>query len=182
MCIKKGESEKLLRVIEDENLSTPEAVYLLGRKLIKIKELKLVDKIILTVDYSRTLQEMIVAGKYDWKDSNVTEKNFPKVSGDKNVFCKLFHFNRSISSKEAIAEMDKTGYRPATLFELLALGAKYPGLQHQFPIVALDSVLTGVDGDRRVPPCLRVCGWRELGLVWSDRDWSDDYRFLAVRN
>ena len=29
------------------------------------------------VDYSKTLYEMIAAGKYDWKNKNITTVNFP---------------------------------------------------------------------------------------------------------
>jgi undecaprenyl-diphosphatase len=63
-----------------------------------------------------------------------------KIWSSWNLIGKLFHFNRDISSEDAIAEMDKDGFRPATLAELLALGEAQPELQKQFPIIALSSV------------------------------------------
>lgn len=143
------------------------------------------NEINLIVDYSRTVQEMINAGNYGWTNSDITEKHFPlptEINGKQvSVSTKLFHFYLSISSKDAIAEMDKAGYRPATLTELLALGEAYPELQKEFPIVALGSVWRDGGGDRRVP-VLRFSDYRrKLFLNWFDGDWPDDYRFLGVR-
>ncbi len=97
------------------------------------------------------------------------------------VSAKLFHFNRDISSGDAISEMDKTGYRPATLMELLVLGFLFPEMQRQFPIVALGS-LWRIAGSFRVVPSLGVGGSRrELDLHWFDNDWDAHSRFLGVR-
>lgn len=88
-----------------------------------------------------TLKGLIEIGKYDWVNSDITEVNFPMpanlVLGAES---KPFHFNRNISSENAIKEMAKEGYRPATIWDLLDFGAKNPELQRQFPIVALGSV------------------------------------------
>ena len=94
-----------------------------------------------TVDYSKTLEQMIADGKYDWKNSDIKAKNFPlNGQGTTAVNIELVHFNRNIESDTALAELDKMGLRPATLPELLAFGAKYPDKQREFPIVALGSV------------------------------------------
>lgn len=129
----------------------------------------------------QSLAEAIEAGKYDWKNDNITVKNFPPSAndiGEKDVV--LFHFNRDISSDDVIAEMDKAGYRPATLRELLALGARYPKLQKEFPIIALGSSCH-LDGYRRVPALW--CGGygRCLVLYWFAGDWLVGSRFAAVR-
>lgn len=143
------------------------------------------DEITLTVDYSRTVQEMINAGNYDWTNNDITVKHFPlptELSGKKvPVSTKLFHFNRSISSKDATSEMDKAGYRPATLAELLALGEAHPELQKEFPLVALGSVWRYARVDRLVPFLYFVLIKRELHLHWFDYDCSDSFRFFGVR-
>lgn len=143
------------------------------------------DEINLVVDYSRTVQEMINAGNYGWTDNDIMEKHFPlptELNGKQvSVSTKLFHFNRSISSKNAIAEMDKAGYRPATLTELLALGEAYPELQKEFPIVAFGSVWRVESGGRRVPVLYFDDDGRGLDLSWFDDDWYGDCRFLGVR-
>ncbi len=185
MNIETSELQQLLEVIEEKNLSIPEAIERIKGNNTTDEQVKSAE-ISLTVGYSQTVEQMIAAGKYDRKNSDdITDKHFPlpaELSGQKTaVSSKLFHFNRDISSENAIAEMDKAGYRPAILSELLALGAKYPELQRQFPIVALGSVWHDADGDR-VVPCLSVDGGeRELGLDWCGVGWDADCRFLGVR-
>ena len=92
----------------------------------------------------------------------------------------LFHFGREIKSEAAISEMDKDGYRPATIKELLALGASYPELQKHFPVVALGSVWRNPDGHLQVP-CLDWHGaGRLLDLDLLGLNWGDKHRFAAV--
>jgi hypothetical protein len=128
---------------------------------------------------------MIADGKYDWKDDDITEENFPipkEMKGKKvEISTKLFNFDRGISCEDAKKEMDKGGFRPATLFEQQAFAQKHPDLQRQFPIVALGSVWTDAGG-HRVVPCLGVGdGRRGLSLSWLGSGWIARYRFLAVR-
>jgi len=136
-----------------------------------------------TVDYGRTVEEMVEVGQYDWSNDNITSRNFPLPSekGEENVEVEIIYFDRSISSEDAVAEMTKRGLRPATLAELLALGEQYPELQREAPIVALGSVWQDRGGDRGVP-CLDGFGReRYLALdVWGG-DWRGVWRFAAVR-
>lgn len=134
------------------------------------------------VDYNQSLAEMISEGKYDWVGSDINLKNFPKTkSREEKVEAELLHFGRAISSKNALAEMSKLGFRPATLEELLSFGAQNTEVQREFSVVALGSlcVLLGV---RRVP-CLYGDGsLRFLNLFWFDGGWHGDCRFLVVRD
>jgi len=175
MKVETLEVQRLFKVMEEKNLSITEVITLIRGK----------NEFDLSVDYSRTVQEMIEAGNYDWTNNDITEKIFPlptELSGQKTtVSSKLFHFNRLISSEDAINEMDAAGFRPATLAELLALGEAHPELQKEFPIVALSSVWRDAYGDRHVPVLFFVDYRRGLGLGWFGRDWGSDYRFLGVR-
>ncbi len=137
-------------------------------------------EVIVNRDLSRA--ESIEAGKYDWVNSDITQEHFPvKGSGKQNVNIVLFHFNRTITSDEVIAEMEKAGYRPADIDELLGLGVVNPDLQKEFPIVGLGSVWRGPGGSRRVP----YLGWggveRDLDLHWFGNGWGARCRFAAVR-
>lgn len=134
------------------------------------------------VHYTKSLKEMIEAGQYDRVNGDITSDHFPvKGTGQKEVEITLFHFNRSISSDDAIAEMKKTGYRPALIEELLALGAEQKELQKQFPIVAFGSVWPNPRGFRHVPSLLWLDAERDLDLDWFEGDWLEDWRFAAVR-
>ena len=165
-------------------LATPDGKHLVEKfaDLIVGVAKKAGDLLTVTVDYSRSLAQMIAAGKYDWVNDDITEKHFPmKGNGKVELNLELAHFNKYISSDDAIAELKKRGLRPATLWELLAFGAKFPETQREFPIVALGSVWRDLDGDRNVPYLWGHADERSLGLCWYDHDWSDNYRFLASR-
>lgn len=185
MKIKTSELQELFKLMEEKNFSITEVIsFIQGKNKITKVELKpLVKEFDLVVDYSRTVREMVNAGNYDWINSDITEKNFPlptELSGKKiSMSSKLFHFNKDISSEDAIFEIKKAGYYPATLAELLALGENHPELQREFPIVGLGSVLYNVIDFKPVPVICSNDNERKLSLPWLDREWSDDYLFLG---
>jgi len=112
---------------------------------------------------------------FDYVNSEITEENFPLVKRDHKGY-KLFHLNQNISSKDAIKEMRKEGYEPASLLELLEW-TEWNGTD---VVVALGSVAE-VGGGRHVS-CLDEDGsGRRLSLGWFDRDWFGRCRFLGVR-
>ncbi len=134
------------------------------------------------VDYSQSLVEMVSAGKYDWVSEGITEKNFPKtMSGKVRVNFELVHFNRNITSDIAVMGLGGMGLRPATIWELLAFGAKYPELQREFPVVALGSVAK-IEDSRHVVGFFMIVSKRSVDhlCTWG-HDWTRNVRFLAVR-
>ena len=135
------------------------------------------------VNYDLSVKELLKAGKYDWINEDITDKNFPSSeNGEKEVEFGMFHFKRGMSSEDAIAEMKKAGYRrPATMKELLSFGKNNPDLQREFPIVALGSVAK-LNGHRRVSCLVGDGSGRDAYLDYFDGGWHDIYRFLAVRN
>jgi hypothetical protein len=127
------------------------------------------------------LAEMIALGRYDWVNEHITEGSFPVPEGFAlGSEPKLFHFDRSISSEKAIREMEKQGYRPAMIWDLLDFGAKNPEEQRKYPIVALGSVAV-VDGARDVACLGRLASARRLGLGRFGGVCDGVFRFLAVR-
>lgn len=135
------------------------------------------------VDYGTSLEEMIASGRYDWTNSDIAAERFTHdaARGKHEVKIELVHFNRVLTSEEAIAELERMGCRPADLPELLALGAAFPDLQRQFPIVELGSVGRLVIGDRVVACLRRSVAERGLSLGGFDVEWSEVCRFAAVR-
>jgi len=185
--MKKSDLQKLAAAMKNKKLSVDQVIEL--NSSVKIESQKVIDAtgdIELTDDYTKTVEQAVADGNYDWKNPSITAKNFPispEMIGKKiKVSTKLFHFNRDISSEDAISEMDKAGYRPATLMELLVLGFLFPELQRQFPVVALGSVWRDANLYRYVP-CLFVSGSeRRLGLFrFGGSGWRARCLFLGLR-
>lgn len=139
------------------------------------------DIFIVTVDYALSLAAMIAAGKYDWANEDIAQRNFPlRGEGKVEVGLRLVHLDREMSTEAVLAELDQRGLRPATLAELLAFGAKYPEEQRKYPIVALGSVWACPRGGRFVPCLYRDGSERDLRLRYDDDVWRESYRFLAA--
>ena len=136
----------------------------------------------LVVNYDRSIEDSVKAGKYDDTNSSITDKNFPSSEiGEKEVEFGMFHFNKVMdSSEDVIAEMKKVGFRPATMKELFAYGEKNPEEQRKCPIIALGSV-AGLSGGRHVGELYGSDGRRGAGLGYFDGGWRESFRFLAVR-
>ena len=135
-----------------------------------------------TVNYDQPVADAIAAGEYNWVNSDIIQKNFPtNRTGKTECEIELVHFNRVVSTKEALAELDKRGLRPAELHELLALGAEHPKLQREFPIIGLGSVWRSSSGGRGCPYLLGSGSKRGLGLRWVEDGWGGSCRFAAVR-
>ena len=146
----------------------------------------------LTVDYGLSLEQMIAAGRYDWKNDEITAKRFPIVGkGIVEFEARYFHFNRNISSEEAerlfCSEpivLDPTitfnFWEPAKIEHVLSHGATFPKKQLKFPIIGLGSV-AWVDDRRNMPGLYKDGSKRNLYLYLFDSVRSPVCRFLAVR-
>jgi len=140
---------------------------------------------IVTVDYGRTLEEMIVAGGYESKTVDIDLKRFPfNREGVVEFETRIFHFNREISSEaalESIRTADPANpWQPATVEQLLAYVAQKDEEERRHPIVGLGFIGETI-GHRRVACLRRNVSRRFLYFLWWVFDWGDDCRFLAVR-
>ncbi len=139
----------------------------------------------LTVDYGKSLAEMIAPGHYDWTNGDITAKRFP-VSGEGLIEfeARYFHFDRNISSEDAIKEIEsedtENPWIPAKIEHTLSHGATFPEEQRKFPIIGLGSVAL-VFGGRHVPYLSLGGAERRLRLIWFGGVWGPFCRFLAVR-
>jgi hypothetical protein len=123
-----------------------------------------------------SLKNLIKSKKFDWVNPNITESVFP-LQEVRGTDYKLFQFDKSVSSESAVKEMEKEGYIPANLHELLL----WTEWNNRDFVVALGSV-GEVNGGRRVPFLRKGGSERRLGLGWWDGGWVSVFRFLAVRN
>lgn len=134
------------------------------------------------INYDRSVEDGVKAGNYDWKNDDITSKNFlSQKSGTKEAMVELFHYGKDMSTDKVLADLDKQGYRPTTLKELLALGEKHPDLQREFPIIGLGSVWQYSNGYRYCPYLYWDGSERYLDLYWVGNRWYDCCRFAAVR-
>ena len=137
----------------------------------------------LTVSYDgSTVEAAVAAGNSDYANSDITSAHFPTTrQGTEQLEAVLVHFDRYISSEQALAELNKMGLRAGELTELLAFGATYPDQQRQFLVVALGSTWLRPSGYRFVP-CLDYWGVRRgLRLYWFGAGWREGCRLLAFR-
>lgn len=123
-----------------------------------------------------TLSSLIAKHKFDWINSDITDTLFPQPTEISYDYT-LFYFDKYISSKDAIKEMEKEGYRAANIYELLL----WEDWNKKDWVIALGSVAE-VRGFLGVPSLYVGGSGRSLGLRWFDGDWSSGCRFLAVRN
>ena len=169
-----GHDSDLSRVVSDKQLRRAIAELIAGEKA---------ETFPVVVNYDMTLAAMIAAGRYNFINDSITDEHFPLQTGvgSVEVTIQLVHFNRYISSDDAISELDRQGLRPVWLEELLAFGAAYPENQREFPVVALGSVWRGSDGRRGVPCLWSGSDGRDLRLGWCGGGWDGRCRVAAVR-
>ena len=134
------------------------------------------------VDYNMSLEKMIEAGKYDWGNKGINQENYRfSGSGKVELVIKLVCLGQDSDREEVLKRLKFLGLRPGTLPELLALGARYPRLQLEFPIVQLGTVRHEVKrGGWRGLYLRRGNKERGLSAIWVDRGFLKWYRFIAV--
>lgn len=134
------------------------------------------------INYQLTLSMMIVLGKYQKVDSDITAEHFSITkSGEMEENLVIFPFEKRISTVEIVTIMGSENYEPAAIEHILAFGAKYPEVQKQFPISALGSRWR-VSINLFMVPTLDVssCNWRSLKLDFSSFTWDEGRGFLAM--
>jgi len=162
-----------------------------------------------TVDYSLPLWEMVTVGRrypravdcsrplkkkvvtvgrlYSMAYEIFTPPGWPSQNvGKVDVELHLVRLGHHTHTWDTLKELYRQDFRPATLRELFAFGAKYPDLQKKFPVVAIDSALRQGVGDDKCDGKYVVHFSFWLGDPDGDIDWgglgfSSDCRFLAVR-
>lgn len=126
---------------------------------------------------TKSLKNLIKDCKFDFVNEDITEKNFPKQNIRGKV--ELLHFDKEIESDEAIERMNKQGYEPANIYELLEYAKD--GWNKEDAVVALGSVWRVFFGYRYVPCLWGGSGGRRLLLRWIGGAWDPRCRFAVVR-
>ncbi len=142
-----------------------------------------IEKIPVSIDRTRSVEEMIRAGQYDYVNPVINGKNFKvEESGETNPKVLVIGFGEYIkSTEEVLKRLNELGLRPAHFEELVAVGETRRELQRKFPIFALGSGWQRPGGYRFIPYLDDWDGQRELLLNSFENVWFEDYRFAAVR-
>ncbi len=100
-----------------------------------------IDSVRLTVNMNRFIDSYIAAGKYGHVDPEINEVHFPRTGrGTHSITLKLVQFDIEGGDADDVRWLlEKCGYRPANLQELLAFGEQRKILSER-PIFALNSV------------------------------------------
>jgi len=134
-----------------------------------------------TVNYNKTVDQLVKDGKYDWANDDVSDPHFPlNKKGEEQAEIFIVTIDRRMSNAEIDQILDRWGLQDANVKEGLSLGAQYPNLQREGPIVARGSTWRVSDGGVFVP-CLRGGeSRRDLGLSLVG-GWYSCWQFAAVR-
>lgn len=94
----------------------------------------------LNLDYSRSVEESLQAGKYDWVYYRITPATFASSeTGKADLTAVLVRFSPQADLDWLFRIQAAAGYRPSTFKELLAFGEAYPEVQRKLPVIALGS-------------------------------------------
>lgn len=133
------------------------------------------------VVYDLSVEDLVLLGKYDLADNQITSDHFPSTEkGKKAVEFILVGFDRPEETDDIVYKLKYEGLRPATIKELLALGISHPRLHREMNIAALGSSWCS-GGDDMVPCFMGSEDRRILRLVTSRYDWKPFWRFAAVK-
>lgn len=133
-----------------------------------------------TVDYTKSIEEMIRLGQFFWVDSrikNLLVKGTAAKKVKRNLTLLNLNSDNLVRTDEVIVEMEKRGLRPALIEDILAFHIQFP--DYDEPIVALGTFF--ISGNSRLFPLLYRFQGQEKASLFLDgsRLWKDVY-FLAV--
>jgi hypothetical protein len=136
-----------------------------------------------TINFGHSVEDAVIAGKYDDSHEAFTTENFPWVreANKVNAEIVLAKFEVGMYSHEITRRLMSQGLRPAILQELLALGEFHPSLQLRFRIAALGTTLQKNGGSSFTPMLYNDSGQRCLGFLLNGCEWNSTYRFAFVR-
>jgi hypothetical protein len=137
------------------------------------------------VDYSKSLKEMIEAGKYD-QYSYLKRIGFtvPKIPGVSKVPVDILlaKLDPAMTIVKAAEFITSFGYRAATLPELLALGEQYPEEHCKWTVVSAGSNILDYEGNMGAVCLGCYSQGRELSICASSFTNIGGARLLVVRD
>ena len=130
---------------------------------------------------SRTMDEIVRAGRYDGVHSFINQENFPLGPRPQaEVAVELVELGRIATSGEAAEEFVRRGLRRPMPEEAVCFGEQHPDAQRHRPIVWPHEPFAHADGSRRLLVHFGGTGYRSLDL-YVDSAWGAYCVFAGVR-
>lgn len=135
-----------------------------------------------SVNYNKTVKQLIKDGKYDWANGDVSDSHFPlNKKGEEQVEIFIVSIDHRMSDPEVTQFINSLGIQDVNVKEELSLGAQYPDLLREDPIVGRGSKWRDSDGDLLVPSLRSIKSRRGLFLVRLVGDWYSHWQFACKR-
>lgn len=137
----------------------------------------------MAVDYSKNMRMVIASQWFNSLEDLVCQENFPeeKKSGKKVLTAKMFKMPTISNTAHVLSIMEKEGFRPATVMELLFLNLNKFSRENII-IVAMGSETEDNIGVLSFPCVCVNRGVKTLSLVWKTYDWNQSYiRILGIK-
>jgi hypothetical protein len=137
-----------------------------------------------SVDYRIPRGTMIAVGEFDRVDESINFASFP-MEGEGVVDGEFFlvGFRQPVTIEQVKADLEQRKFRPATLWEILALAVNESKVQRTHKVVAAGSIFQRDNGDHACPYLSGNDRERTLEQFWHypEEVWHDQFRFAAVR-
>ena len=129
------------------------------------------------IDKNKNVDVLLRKANITWASQYINSFQIKEVDSQ----IALFHFNRKLASEDVIAEMNKAGYQPATIWDLFDIAEQHRILLDSFKIVALGTR----SREGFVSDMIPFLGYGTNGVFMSqyefEIEWGADKRFAAVK-
>lgn len=143
------------------------------------------------VDYYKKFDDLIWEARCEEVNIRITQ-NIPRlpkniINSKRGIVVKPFFYSslkqkyKTLYEEDVVRGMNINGYRPATLFEQLAIGKKFLCFNRKFELIALDSEWKSAGGRHLVASMKVTDGKRCLDLKQTCFGFEDNSVFLGVR-
>src|SRR3989344_2200255 len=126
------------------------------------------------IDYDEDLETAILSGVYnDAHPAIVPPASWQTQTGKRekgDIY--PFEIDHPMETEEVLQLMQEKGFAPAGIYALLALGAQYPEIQWECPVIALGSRWKNRDGDSGVAYLWNNPFGRALLMAVLRKGWS----------
>jgi hypothetical protein len=131
----------------------------------------------LTVDYNRTIQQVVAAAGIGWR---VQARLGVFGNGRHELTAERLRFDEDVATPRVLARMAELDLRPATLFELASAAEDDDSIGRRAVLVALGSCDVNFVGGSACPAIHTIGGKRQITMTGFFEAWPARTEFLAI--